>query len=153
VIGFRFGNDYGYDVGYGHGLMFHQDQGLTNDSVWQGTIGGIVYIEKTMNLISSILVGLSDPEIYLPQALLLMQNHPNPFNPTTVINYQLPTNSFVTLKVYDVLGREVAMFVNEYKEAGYYEASFDAVSLSSGVYFYKLQAGNFVVTKKMLLAR
>jgi hypothetical protein len=66
---------------------------------------------------------------------------------------QLPTNGFVSLKIYDVLGKEVATLVNEHKEAGYYEASFDATHLSSGVYFYKLVAGNFVMTKKMLLAR
>jgi len=65
----------------------------------------------------------------------------------------LPTNGFVSLKVYDVLGKEVATLVNEYKEAGYHDVEFNATNLSSGVYFYKLVAGNFVVTKKMLLTR
>lgn len=100
---------------------------------------------------------LAKPQIadgmVLPTEYQLNQNYPNPFNPTTVISYQLPENGFVTLKIYDVLGKEITTLVNEYKEAGYYEASFDASSLSSGVYFYKLQAGNFVTTKKMLLAR
>jgi hypothetical protein len=95
----------------------------------------------------------SSVENGIPSEYSLNQNYPNPFNPTTVINYQLPTNGFMSLKVYDVLGKEVATLVNEYKEAGYYEASFDASRLSSGVYFYKLQAGNFVMTKKMLLAK
>lgn len=97
--------------------------------------------------------GKSDKPAALPAEYGLSQNYPNPFNPTTVINYQLPENGHVTLKVYDVLGKEVATIINENKEAGYYEASFDASRLSSGVYFYKLVAGSFVKTNKMLLAR
>jgi photosystem II stability/assembly factor-like uncharacterized protein len=89
----------------------------------------------------------------LPLNYSLSQNYPNPFNPITEINYQLPTNGFVSLKIYDVLGKEVATLDNEYKAAGYHDVEFDATNLSSGVYFYKLQAGNFVTTKKMLLAR
>jgi hypothetical protein len=88
-----------------------------------------------------------------PKEFELLQNYPNPFNPTTIINYQLPKNGYVTLKIYNVLGKEVATLVNEYKDAGYYKGSFDASRLSSGVYFYKLQVGNYVMTKKMLLAR
>ncbi|MDI6803672.1 MAG: T9SS type A sorting domain-containing protein, partial [Bacteroidota bacterium] len=94
-------------------------------------------------------------------------NHPNPFNPVTIINYQLPINNYTTLKVYDVLGREVATLVDEFKEAGYYNVEFRPAKagsnyeLSSGVYFYRLvvnavgplQSGSFVMTKKMLLAR
>jgi hypothetical protein len=83
----------------------------------------------------------------------LNQNYPNPFNPITVISYQLPVNSLITLKVYDVLGREVATLVNERKAAGSYTATFDASKFSSGVYFYKLQSGSFVQTKKMLLVK
>jgi len=80
----------------------------------------------------------------------LQQNYPNPFNPTTKINYQLPNMSLVILKVYDVLGKEIATLVNEEKPAGSYEVEFDATQLSSGIYFYKLQAGEFVETKKMI---
>jgi photosystem II stability/assembly factor-like uncharacterized protein len=83
----------------------------------------------------------------------LSQNYPNPFNPTTVISYQLVGSSQVSLKVYDVLGREVATLVNEHKAAGSYEARFDAGKLASGIYFYKLQAGSFVQAKKMLLVK
>jgi hypothetical protein len=83
----------------------------------------------------------------------LSQNYPNPFNPTTKISYQITQNDFVSLKVYDVLGSEVTTLVNENKPAGNYEISFDASYLSSGIYFYKLQAGSFVETKKMILLR
>ncbi len=83
----------------------------------------------------------------------LMQNYPNPFNPATVINYQITNNNFVSLKVYDVLGNEVASLVNEEKPAGKYEVKFDASALASGVYFYKLTAGSFVEVRKMVLVR
>jgi hypothetical protein len=88
----------------------------------------------------------------------LEQNYPNPFNPTTIIKYSVPASGFVSLKVYDVLGNEVAALVNEEKPAGSYEVEFDSHSgsvrnLSSGIYFYKLQAGNFVETKKMSLMK
>ncbi len=83
----------------------------------------------------------------------LYQNYPNPFNPTTTIQYQLPQDAKATLKVYDVLGNEVATLVNEYRVAGRYEIDFDASNLSSGIYFYRIQAGNFIETKKMILLR
>jgi len=83
----------------------------------------------------------------------LAQNYPNPFNPNTKISWQSPFSSHQTLKVYDVLGNEVATLVNEQKAAGTYEVIFDASHLSSGIYLYKLQAGSFVETKKMILLR
>ena len=83
----------------------------------------------------------------------LEQNYPNPFNPTTNITYVLPKTENVSLKVYDVLGREVATLVNEVKPAGAYTVPFNASNLASGVYFYKLQAGSFVQTKKMMLIK
>jgi photosystem II stability/assembly factor-like uncharacterized protein len=89
----------------------------------------------------------------LPVKVVLEQNYPNPFNPTTTISFQLTANSFVTLKVYDVLGREVATLVNEAKLPGTYSVQWDAAGVASGVYFYKLQAGKFVETKKLLLLR
>jgi hypothetical protein len=88
-----------------------------------------------------------------PSVFSLSQNYPNPFNPSTAINYQLPANSFVTLKIYDVLGNQVAALVNEQKPAGVYEVEFNASEFGSGVYFYRLQAGIFVETKKMVLLR
>jgi hypothetical protein len=75
-----------------------------------------------------------------PKAFSLMQNHPNPFNPTTIIEYQLPTVSRVSLKVFDVLGREVAALVDEVQQAGFMSVDFDATTFASGVYFYRLEA-------------
>jgi len=83
----------------------------------------------------------------------LAQNHPNPFNPSTVISYQLPMNGYVTLKVYDMIGKEIATLVNGMQEAGEHTTSFNASHLPSGLYFYSLQSKNFNATKKMLLVK
>ena len=83
----------------------------------------------------------------------LSQNYPNPFNPSTKISWQSPVGSWQTLKVYDILGNEVETLVNGYKDAGYQEVQFNAAGLSSGVYFYRIQAGEYVETKKMVLLR
>lgn len=88
-----------------------------------------------------------------PKEFSLFQNYPNPFNPTTVINYQLATKSIVSLKVFDIIGREVALLVNEQKDAGIYAIRFNASALASGLYFYQLRSGNFVETKKMILLK
>lgn len=83
----------------------------------------------------------------------LSQNHPNPFNPNTLISYSLPKSGFVELKVFNLLGQEVATLVNEQKAVGTYEVNFNASTLPSGVYIYKIQAGEFVQTKKMILLK
>jgi len=88
--------------------------------------------------------------ITFPTQFLLQQNYPNPFNPGTTIKYQIPELSFVTLKVYDVLGNEIETLVNEEKLIGSYDVEFNATVLPSGIYFYRLQAGSFVETKKMV---
>lgn len=92
-------------------------------------------------------------ESELPNRYFLSQNYPNPFNPTTVINFQLPENSRVSLRVFDMLGREVAMLVNGQVEAGYHSVNFDAGNLASGVYIYRLEAGNQIMTRKMTLIK
>ena len=81
----------------------------------------------------------------------LYQNYPNPFNPSTTIKYTIESQCALSLRIYNVLGNEITILVNEEKPIGNYEIEFDASSLSSGVYFYKLQAGSFVETKKMVL--
>ncbi|MBK8947212.1 MAG: carboxypeptidase regulatory-like domain-containing protein [Ignavibacteriae bacterium] len=86
-----------------------------------------------------------------PNIYSLSQNYPNPFNPITTIRYQIPVNSHVLLKVYDVLGREVETLIDEYKQAGTYKLEFNASQLVSGVYFYKLRAGKYIDVKKMVL--
>lgn len=92
-------------------------------------------------------------EVSLPKTYSLGNCYPNPFNPSTIISYEVPKQSNVLLKVYDILGNEVATLVNEEKSAGSYQIIFDASALSNGVYFYRLQAGNFVETKKMILMK
>ncbi len=89
----------------------------------------------------------------VPDKSELYQNYPNPFNPSTTISYQLPTQSHVTLKVFDVLGREVAMLVNGVEQPGYKSVTFDANGLAHGLYYYRLTTGNFVQTKKLLLIK
>ncbi|HCY76553.1 MAG TPA: hypothetical protein DHV28_11585 [Ignavibacteriales bacterium] len=95
---------------------------------------------------------VEDEEI-LPKEFSLSQNYPNPFNPSTKIIWQSPVSSWQTLKIFDVLGNEVATLVNEYRNAGSYEINFDASKLSSGVYYYQIRAGEYVQTKKMLLIK
>ena len=88
-----------------------------------------------------------------PSNFMLYNNYPNPFNPTTTIKYSIPEASFTSIKIYNELGKEVSTLVNETKSAGTYEVEFNASNLSSGVYYYKLQAGSFTETKKMILAK
>lgn len=83
----------------------------------------------------------------------LFQNYPNPFNPTTTISWQSPVSSHQTLKIYDILGNEVTTLVDEYKEAGRYTLNFDASRLSSGVYIYRITAGEFTDVKKMVILK
>jgi len=107
------------------------------------------------------LTDISDDKNELPSGFNLSQNYPNPFNPSTKIKYTVPSVTLrqaqsdikVSLKVFDLLGNEIATLVNEVKPAGSYEVNFDAAGLPSGIYFYKLQGGNFVETKKMLLLK
>ncbi len=89
----------------------------------------------------------------VPAEFVLNQNYPNPFNPSTIINYFVPQESFVSIKVYDFLGREVITLVNEMKSIGGYEIMFDASQLPSGTYFYNMIADNYSDTKKMILIK
>ncbi len=88
-----------------------------------------------------------------PLSFSVSQNYPNPFNPNTVINYTIPHNSYVTLKIFDVLGNEISTIKNEFENAGKYEVNFNGSRLASGIYFYKITADNFSLTKKMILMK
>ena len=111
--------------------------------------------------IDSILVNVELTDARVPERFSLSQNYPNPFNPTTKIRYQLPNSMNVTLKVFDILGQEVATLVNERQNAGSYSLEFSptnlarqtAGGLASGVYFYRLRAGDFIQQRKMLLLK
>jgi hypothetical protein len=89
----------------------------------------------------------------LPKKFALLQNYPNPFNPSTTIKYDLPKDSRVSLKLFNILGQEVATLVNEEQKAGYRSVEWNAASVASGVYFYRIQSGDFVASKKLLLLR
>lgn len=97
--------------------------------------------------------GISEEEGITPGNYALEQNFPNPFNPSTTINFSIPKKDFVSLRIYNLVGEEVKMLLNEEKEAGSYQIQFDALSFSSGIYFYKLNTGSFSETKKMILLR
>ncbi len=99
------------------------------------------------------MVGVESDDKDLPQNINLSQNYPNPFNPSTIINFKLPLKSFVSLKVYDVLGREIKTLISGERKSGIYNIAFRAEELSSGIYFYKLEAGDFIQTKKMILLK
>ena len=107
------------------------------------------YLAVPSNILTTVRNGSPD----LPVRFALRQNYPNPFNPTTVVSYELPQASEVKLVVYDVLGREVAVLVNERKLPGRYTVKFDATDVASGVYFYRLQAGSFVEVKKLVVLK
>jgi hypothetical protein len=100
---------------------------------------------------SGSIIGINEPLI--PVVFSLAQNFPNPFNPSTTIEFSIPKNEFVSLKVFDMLGREVAVIVNEVKNQGSYRVDFNASELAGGVYFYKLQSGSYTDVKKMVLIK
>jgi photosystem II stability/assembly factor-like uncharacterized protein len=94
-----------------------------------------------------------EPEMGQPNEFILYQNYPNPFNPTTKIRFRIPDDTFVNLRVFDILGNEVAILINEYKPAGEYEVEFNANGLSNGIYFYRIQAGSYAEIKKLVLLK
>jgi hypothetical protein len=132
---------------------FARGMGLTSETgefYYSGLVGavinGIVYGDTTVT-------NITEKENKIPTEVKLYPNYPNPFNPSTVISYQLPAKSIVTLKVFDVMGSEVAILANEEKDAGNYQVVFDAKKLASGIYFYTLRAKNFTSTQKMILIK
>ena len=113
--------------------------------------GNNLYIDNICQL--STITGVTPISMTIPDEYSLSQNYPNPFNPTTKINFALPKQGFVTLKIYDVLGREVRTLVNEVKSAGQYSVDFNASEFASGVYFYKLETNGFNDVKRMMLIK
>lgn len=119
-----------------NGYLFAATNG---NSVWKSQI--------------NLLTPVDDIKYNLPEEFHLSQNYPNPFNPSTNIQYVISSMQFVSLKVYDILGKEIAVLVNEEKSAGKYEVEFNATGLTTGIYFYRIQAGNFTETRKMIYLR
>ena len=112
----------------------------TNNGIWRITL-------------QQLLTAIEDNQSKLTNNFSLLQNFPNPFNPSTNINYSVPKASIVTIKVYNMLGKELTTLVNEEKSAGNYSVKFNGKQLSSGIYFYKMLAGSFVETKKLILMK
>ncbi len=125
---------------------------------------GEAFIGKSSNTVNQNQIGFwyayqqstitdVENEETIPTVFKLEQNYPNPFNPSTLIKFAVPEKSNVLIKVYDILGSEVATLVNEEMDAGWYENNFNAAGLSSGVYLFRMEAGNFISTKKMIYLR
>jgi len=112
----------------------------------------IAIVTQSIN-IYYLIVNVESTNSNTPDDFSLSQNYPNPFNPTTSLQYAIGSRQYITLKIFDLLGREVTTLVNEEKPAGEYEIEFDAANLPSGIYFYQLQGGAFVETKKMILLK
>jgi hypothetical protein len=108
---------------------------------------------QTLSVLGYAPTSILEPEVAPVEGFALRQNYPNPFNPSTLIIYQLPARAYVVLHVYDVLGREVKMLVNEHQNAGIHSVHFDASNLPGGVYFYRLESGEIRETKKLLLLK
>ncbi len=151
----------------GTGVFISADGGLTFTSAFTATSGTFNDMDFAVNgcpsgwavtssgaiYKMSILTGISGTSEIIPDNYSLKQNYPNPFNPTTNINFSIPKSGLVTLKIYDMTGKEVATLVNEVKSAGSYLVGFNASNLPSGAYFYRVSSGNFVDTKKMMLIK
>jgi hypothetical protein len=131
-------------------LTEYYDGGGDVGAFWVGVDGSNrkVYFDRLLAI-----TGIKKEPVSLPVKYSLRQNYPNPFNPVTKINFSIPKNEYVTLKVYDILGREVATIVDKEMTAGVYTVEIDGTRLSSGVYFYRLTSGNFIDTKKMVLLK
>jgi hypothetical protein len=111
------------------------------------------YYSNLVDFIPITPIGVDELYGWMPQTFSLSQNYPNPFNPATTIKYQIPELSFVTIKVYDVIGNEIETLVNEEKPEGTYEITWNAERLSSGVYFYQLSTEKFADAKKMIILK
>ncbi len=133
------------------------NQGLTNLTVWSLALSpnGYLFAGTEDGIFRSVqpVTSIIEESNKIPSAFVLNQNYPNPFNSSSIIRYSVPHSSGVVIKVFDILGNEIETLVNEEKPVGTYEITWYAENLPSGVYFYRLQAGNFVETKKMILLK
>lgn len=135
--------DMSYNFVHGAGLVRIRAELVSNTSV---------YVEQDFRAVTPLTIGIHQISSIIKD-FILNQNYPNPFNPTTKINFAIPKSDYVSLRVYDILGREVKVLVSENLSAGEYEVDFDAKNLSSGMYYYSLRAGEFVSVKKMVLVK
>ena len=151
---------FGYQTGYavsdsirpGKGYWVKADRAAMLVFAQNSGIAGRIRIVATSEKPPRPPEGNEDPAA-IPAVYALAQNYPNPFNPSTVVNYDLPASGEVRLVVYDILGREVAVVVNQFQQAGRKSVVVDCSQLGSGVYFYRLQAGSFSATRKFTVLR
>jgi photosystem II stability/assembly factor-like uncharacterized protein len=162
-------SSYGLAVGDSGTIVRSTDRGLTWSAAFSGTTNNLASVHFSDNHIGTIVgekgtilrtsspespvTAIAEPSVSPPRSFALAQNYPNPFNPTTAISYQLAAVSAVTLRVYDILGREIATLVDGVQQAGHHSVRWDASLFTSGVYFYQLATDDFVETKKMLLVK
>lgn len=130
-----------------------QAAGILVDSLLNVYVTGMSALDYATVKYKQTTTSVGSTPINMPDEFILYQNYPNPFNPTTKIRYGISKMSFVTLKIYDILGREVTTLVNEEKPGGQYEVEFDASGLPSGIYFYRLISDQFIKTKQMVLVK
>ena len=149
------GSDCAYDITADHDGNFMLAGYLSNNSSDNTTTGSDMCVCKygSGTVSSPNLVSVVDLETGVPKSFSLHQNYPNPFNPTTNIKFDVGQSSIVKIALYDILGREVLVPVNEYMNAGTYEISISLSNLSSGLYFYKMTSGSFTDIKKMIMTK
>jgi hypothetical protein len=159
----RFHINWGGTNGCSFETFFVKDIGVTQYIYFYYDLGPDMTSTTTYTLIGAFVngvkygdtntVGIKPISSSVPDKFKLYQNYPNPFNPTTIIRFQIKDSRFVMLKVHDVIGREVATLINEKLQPGTYEVQFSGDKLSSGIYIYRLSAGDYVETKKMMLIK
>jgi len=140
-----------YRLAYGLGLT-QIDTMVFQCTTWDSRSDDLCYARIGGREYGTI-VGVSNQPEIIPGSFTIEQNYPNPFNPTTTIKYELPKAAHVILTVFDILGREVSVLVNDRRSAGVYEIKFDGSNLASGVYFYRLQAEDFIQSKRLLILK
>jgi photosystem II stability/assembly factor-like uncharacterized protein len=137
----------GYNNGLSNGTIL--SFAVQDSIVFAGTYGMGIWRRS----VSELITGVKKENDAIPSEFRLFQNYPNPFNPSTIISFTLPSRSFVSLKVFDLLGREVATIVSEEMPSGSYSRQWNAVNISSGIYFYRLQAGAYTETRKLVILK
>ncbi|NWG27493.1 MAG: T9SS type A sorting domain-containing protein [Ignavibacteriaceae bacterium] len=134
-------------------LLPNGDYCVNYEVMSPGNINSTAFLRVYFRKRNSVISNVEELNSHIPNSFQLYQNYPNPFNPNTKIIWQSPVGSHQTLKVYDVLGNEIATLADEYRNAGRYEINFSSSDLVSGIYFYRLTAGAFIETKKMILMK
>jgi hypothetical protein len=139
-------------------LFFHPNDkwgfiSLANSGSTHGENGERIIAEELANFARDIAVGISKTASRKAEEYQLLPNYPNPFNPSTKIKFDLPKSEFINLKVYNILGEEIAIVVSNKLQAGNHTYEFDGSNLSSGIYFYRIEAGEFQDVKKMILLK